>query len=181
MNAPIQNSGSGPGRSTQLRPSNPSVMTNGGALRRSLGYFNSQIPIRIGFGNNHHHQSSSSQQASLRARVLEQHRQSLISSTSQISSVPSASASASTSTSQQRQQQPIDNAFKVYKDRLQTDFRDFHAMCSRLILKEKEEKEKWHTLCLKMMKERDTARQRINVLLVNGNSFVIVVSICGEL
>ena len=40
-------------------------------------------------------------------------------------------ASASASTSQQRQQQSIDNAFKVYKDRLQTDFRDFHAMCSQ--------------------------------------------------
>ena len=74
MNGPIQNSsGGGPSRSTLLRPSNPSVtMTNGGggALRRSLGCFNSQIPIRIGFGNH-------SQQASLRARVLERHRQSI--------------------------------------------------------------------------------------------------------
>ena len=44
-------------------------------------------------------------------------------------------------------------------------FRDFRAMCSRLILQEKEEKEKWYTLCLKMMKERDTALQRISVLV----------------
>ena len=153
MNGPIQSSG--PSRSTQLRPSNPSVMTNRGALRRSLG-FNSQIPIRIGFGD----QSSSSQQASLRARVLERHRQSLVNSTSHQAIRSSVSAS-STSASQQ----PIDNAFKAYEDRLQADFRDFRAMCSRLILQEKEEKEKWHTLCLKMMKERDTARQRINTLI----------------
>ena len=168
MNGPIQSGG--PGRATQLRPSNPSVMTNGGPLRRSLG-FNSQIPIRIGFGN-----QSSSQLASLRARVLERHRQSLVNSTSQSSAVAathqpmrtSASASASASASQQ----PIDNAFKTYEDRLQTDFRDFRAMCSRLILQEKEEKEKWHTLCLKMMKERDTARQRISALVSERDTYL---------
>ena len=162
MNGPIQSSG--PGRSTQLRPSNPSVMTNGGALRRSLG-FNSQIPVRIGFGN----QSSSSQQASLRARVLERHRQSLVNSTSQSSAAAAAThqalRSSVSASSASASQQPIDNAFKVYEDRLQTDFRDFRAMCSQLILQEKEEKEKWHTLCLKMMRERDTARQRINTLI----------------
>ena len=38
-------------------------------------------------------------------------------------------------------------------------------MCFRLMLKEREEKEKWHTLCLKMMKERDTARQRVSALV----------------
>ena len=134
-------------------------MTNGGALRRSLG-FNSQIPIRIGFGN-----QSSSQQASLRARVLERHRQSLVNSTSQTSTASATHQAMRTSASASVGQQPIDNAFKVYEDRLQTDFRDFRAMCSRLILQEKEEKEKWHTLCLKMMKERDTARQRINALI----------------
>ena len=164
MNGPIQSSG--PGRSTQLRPSNPSVMTNGGALRRSLG-FNSQIPVRIGFGNQ---SSSSSQQASLRARVLERHRQSLVNSTSQSSAAAAAAThqalrSSVSASSASASQQPIDNAFKVYEDRLQTDFRDFRAMCSQLILQEKEEKEKWHTLCLKMMRERDSARQRINTLI----------------
>jgi hypothetical protein len=155
MNGPIQNSG--PSRATQLRPS---VMTNGGALRRSL--FNSQIPIRIGFGN-----QSSSQQASLRARVLERHRQSLVNSTSPGAAAAAAAHQAirSSVSASSASQQPNDNAFKVYEDKLQTDFRDFRAMCSRLILKEKEEKEKWHNLCLKMMKERDTARQRISALI----------------
>jgi hypothetical protein len=37
-------------------------------------------------------------------------------------------------------------------------------VCSRLILQE-QEKEKWHTLCLKMMKEKDTARQRVSALI----------------
>ena len=171
MNGPIQSSsssGGGPSRSsTPLRPSNPSsVMTN--ALRRSLG-FNSQIPTRIGFGDHH---SSSSQQASLRARVLERHRQSLVvNSTSLPQAMRTSSASsASLSSSTTSQLQPIDNAFKVYEDKLQSDFRDFHAMCTRLILQEIEEKEKWHNLCLKMMKERDAARQRISVLISERES-----------
>ena len=176
MNGPIQISSSGgggggcPGRSTQLRPS---VMSNnGGPLRRSLG-FNSQIPIRIGFVNQ---STSSSQQASLRARVLERHRQSLVNSNSNSSSTsssssPSSHQSSAANANQQQQQQPfIDNAFKVYEDKLQTDFRDFRAICSRLILQEKEEKEKWHSLCLKLMKERDTARQRINALISERSS-----------
>jgi hypothetical protein len=128
-------------------------MTSEGPLRR----FKSQIPIRIGFRT--HPNSSSSQQTSLRARILERHRQSLL-STSQTSTTTQAIRTPSTS-----QQQSIDVAFKVYEDRLQTDLGEFRAMCFRLILKEREEKERWHTLCLKMMKERDTARQRVSALV----------------
>ena len=32
---------------------------------------------------------------------------------------------------------------------------------------QKEEKEKWHTLCLKLVRERDTTRQRISALITS--------------
>ena len=62
-------------------------------------------------------------------------------------------------------QQPLETAIKFYEDRMPTDLGDFRATCTRLTLKEKEEKEKWRTLCLKMMKERDTTRQRVSALI----------------
>ena len=102
------------------------------------------------------------------ARVLERHRQSLVNSSRQSSAANATirTTSASSASANQQQQQPlIDNAFKFYEDKLQTEFRDFRAICSRMILQEKEEKEKWHCLCLKLMKERDTARQRISALI----------------
>ena len=61
--------------------------------------------------------------------------------------------------------QLLEAAIKFYQDRLQTDLGDFRATYTRLILKEKDEKEKWRTLCLKMMKERDTARQKVSALI----------------
>lgn len=55
----------------------------------------------------------------------------------------------------------VDAAFNVYGERLQADLRDFRSLCSTLVLKEQNEKEQWHTLCLKVMRERDLARQRV--------------------
>lgn len=55
----------------------------------------------------------------------------------------------------------VDAAFTVYGERLQSDLRDFRSLCSTLVLKEQNEKEQWHTLCLKVMRERDLARQRV--------------------
>ena len=155
---PIQGSSS----TTPLRPSTPVTMTSGGTLRRSLD-FKSQIPIRIGF-----EPQSSDQQTYFRARVLERHRQATLQSSTATPSALQAIRTSSLFAS--RQQQPIDAAFKVYKDRLQTDLGDFRALCSRLLLQEQEEKEKWHALCLKMMKERDTARQRVNALMSERES-----------
>jgi len=55
----------------------------------------------------------------------------------------------------------VDAAFNFYGERLQSDLRDFRSLCSTLVLKEQNEKEQWHTLCLKVMRERDLARQRV--------------------
>ena len=93
INGPgIQSSCStGPSRMTPLQPSNPSTVTttnHGGPLRRSLG-FKSQIPIRIDFGD---------QQNLLRARVLERHRQYLL-STSQSSTAATLQAVRTSSSS----------------------------------------------------------------------------------
>jgi len=152
INGSIQPAGP---RMTQLRPSNPSTTTDGGPLRRSL--LRSQIPIRTSFGG----VPQPSPQVLLRSQALEQRRQ-LFSTSPQSSAAATALQAMRTSAPGQ---QPIEAAFKAYENRLQTDLRDFRAMCSRLILQEQEEKEKWHTLCLKMMKERDTARQRVSALI----------------
>jgi len=151
MNGSIQTAGLR--TTTPLRTSNPPTITDGGPLRRPL--FKSQIPIRIDFGAAG---SRPSQQALLHAQALEQRRQMFSAS----QNFPSAALQAMRTSSNQ---QPLETAIKFYEDRLQTDLGDFRAMCTRLILKEKEEKEKWRILCLKMMKERDTARQRVSALI----------------
>lgn len=148
MNGPIQPASN----AAQIRAS--TSMINGGPLRRSLTS-KSPSPIRIGFGTNQP-VPQPSPQALLRRQAqsfVPLQRQSLF-------SPPSHS-----STAVGQQQQPIETAFKVYEDRLQTDLRHFRTICSRLISQEQEEKEKWHALCLKMMKERDTARQRVSALI----------------
>ena len=148
------------------RPPSSSSMANAVPLRRSDTLFKSQIPIRVNCGTEQ--RSRIHHQALLRAQAFERHRQSWLSTPQpfalQVMRTLS-SSSAGPTTGQHQQQQPIETAFRVYQDRLHTDLVDFRAMCSRLISQEIKEKEKWHTLCLKIMNERDTARQRVSALI----------------
>ncbi|PPQ77913.1 hypothetical protein CVT26_005167 [Gymnopilus dilepis] len=65
--------------------------------------------------------------------------------------------------------QSVESAFNVYGERLQADLRDFRALCTSLVVKELEETRKWHSLSLKLMKERDAARQKIHNLEVSSS------------
>ncbi|KAJ3494618.1 hypothetical protein NLJ89_g10772 [Agrocybe chaxingu] len=59
----------------------------------------------------------------------------------------------------------IERAFQIYTERHESDLRDFRGLCIGLAAHEQHEKEKWHSLCMKIMKERDMARQRVEELV----------------
>ncbi|PPQ99486.1 hypothetical protein CVT24_005277 [Panaeolus cyanescens] len=54
--------------------------------------------------------------------------------------------------------QTIETAFKVFNDRFQKDLREFQTVCTRFVIKEMQEKDRWHRLYLEVVKERDEAR-----------------------
>ncbi|CAA7268670.1 unnamed protein product [Cyclocybe aegerita] len=59
----------------------------------------------------------------------------------------------------------IERGFKVFAEGLESDLRDFRGLCIGLVVHEQHEKEKWYSLCMKIMKERDMARQRVDELV----------------
>ena len=60
--------------------------------------------------------------------------------------------------------QSIEKAFNVYGERIRADLRDFRGLCTNLVVQEQMEADKWHSLCMKIMKERDYARQQLHIL-----------------
>ncbi|KAF8878016.1 hypothetical protein CPB84DRAFT_1794466 [Gymnopilus junonius] len=60
--------------------------------------------------------------------------------------------------------QTVESAFTVYGERLQADLRDFRALCTTLVVKEYQDKQRWHSLCMKMMRERDVEKQKVLAL-----------------
>ncbi|KIM42645.1 hypothetical protein M413DRAFT_444332 [Hebeloma cylindrosporum] len=95
------------------------------------------------------------------AMSLEQHMRNLQPFTTSQKLNPAHLAIANNLTEQHTVAESVDAAFNVYGERLHADLRDFRSLCSTLVLKEQNEKEQWHTLCLKVMRERDMARQRV--------------------
>ncbi|KAF9037097.1 hypothetical protein BJ165DRAFT_575097 [Panaeolus papilionaceus] len=57
--------------------------------------------------------------------------------------------------------QTLETAFKVFNDRFQKDLRDFQTICTRFIVRETQEKDRWHNLYLQATRERDLARQEL--------------------
>ncbi|KDR71092.1 hypothetical protein GALMADRAFT_229744 [Galerina marginata CBS 339.88] len=142
-----------PVRPSQLRPlmpSNMAVNNATGPMRRPI--FRSQIPIRARMEE----QGSTQPQPN----ILEQRMHNLHPFTT-----PQRPAVPVSLSDTQSVVQSVDTAFTVYGERLQADLRDFRSLCTTLVVKEHQEKERWHSLCLKIMKERDSARQRMQALL----------------
>ena len=63
----------------------------------------------------------------------------------------------------------MERAFNAYGERLRSDLRDMRGLCTQLIAQEKQEAAKWYALCAKVIRERDYARQRVNMLAYGRN------------
>ncbi|KAF4615976.1 hypothetical protein D9613_011277 [Agrocybe pediades] len=60
--------------------------------------------------------------------------------------------------------QSVEKVFSVYEDRSRMARHDVQKVLTDLLVKEQQQKEKWYFLFVKMMKERDVFRQRVEVL-----------------
>ncbi|KAF9530900.1 hypothetical protein CPB83DRAFT_144149 [Crepidotus variabilis] len=77
---------------------------------------------------------------------------------------------ASSMAAQEGLSRSLEKAFNVYNDRVRSDLRDFRGLCTSLVAQEQQEAMKWYSLCLKVMKERDIARQQLHLLSLERNS-----------
>ncbi|KAF8952211.1 hypothetical protein BDZ97DRAFT_1931128 [Flammula alnicola] len=151
---------------------NMPLSTQGGPVRRAI--FRSQIPIRIQLQG----QGPTTPHTHAHSRVIEHRMRNLqpfstpqnpnASSQRPYSNANAAHHVARSLAETQSLVKNIEAAFTVYGERLQADLRDFRTLCTTLVMQEQQEKEQWHSLCIKIMKERDAARVRVQALLSGG-------------
>ncbi|KAF9457399.1 hypothetical protein BDZ94DRAFT_1301940 [Collybia nuda] len=59
----------------------------------------------------------------------------------------------------------LDAAFRTYADRCATELSNLRTVCTRAILKERQDREKWRSHCVTFKQERDIARDRVRALI----------------
>jgi hypothetical protein len=59
----------------------------------------------------------------------------------------------------------FDTTFRYYAERCSTELANLRSVCTRAILKEKQDKEKWRSHCVTFKQERDVARERVRALI----------------
>ncbi|KAF9558187.1 hypothetical protein CPC08DRAFT_709817 [Agrocybe pediades] len=138
--------------------------------QHELDGFKSQIPIRTPrrtrrASPNKNTGSNNGQSSPRTPGRREQHRdapQQLRINVQPAAPAPPAPASLSPSVSVLLQS--VEKVFSVYEDRSRMARHDVQKVLTDLLVKEQQQKEKWYFLFVKMMKERDVFRQRVEVL-----------------
>lgn len=59
----------------------------------------------------------------------------------------------------------LDAAFHTYAERCASELANLRIVCTRAILKERQDREKWRSHCVTFKQERDVARERVRALI----------------
>lgn len=128
--------------------------------------FRSQIPIPTPLNAQTSYLRSRSQQSQA-YRMIDAHMRGVLQPQrpgGKTDSAASAARLASTLATREPLGKSMVIAFDVYGKRLKTDLGQFSMVCSALVREEQQEKEKWKSLCTKVMKERDDARGALEAI-----------------
>ena len=64
----------------------------------------------------------------------------------------------------------LDATFRSYAERIQTELTHLRAVCTKVMCKERQERNKWRAHCVTFKEERDAARERVRAMLCERES-----------